>query len=277
MFPVLFSIGPITIKTFFVLLLIGFFISGFIFWRKGREEHYEIMELFDGFLLSALAGIIIARSIHILFNLNHFGLDIFKWFNFISNPGFNLLVGVFAAGLYLYKFSIKKKWDPFEVLDFWVTSVSLGLFLNYLGLFFEGVGYGYQTNMPWGVVFPQLIDPHHPTQLYTALFYLLLYFFIARVEYSYRTFSWYRYGKKTAQTGFLVSMFFIFSAIFNFFVSFLRPSVFEFFGVNFDILLSIALLIVGLFLLYYRSGRPLPFPVKRKPKPARTKLEQIGE
>ena len=131
--------------------------------------------------------------------------------------------------------------------------------------------------MPWGVVFPQLIDPHHPVQLYMAIFYLVLYFYLSKVEYSYRTFSWYRYGKKTAQTGFLASMFLILIAVFNFVISFFRPVSFELYGFNFDLIISSALFIAGLFLLYSRSGRPLPLPIKRKPKPVRTKLENLNE
>jgi len=277
MFPVLFSIGSVTIKTIGVFLFLAFFTSSFIFWRKGREEHYEILELFDGFILSSFFGLVAARVFHILLNIGNFGFDIFKWFNLYENPGSNLMIGVVVASFYLHQFAVKKKWDLFEVLDFWVTSISLGLSINFLGLFFEGVGYGYSTNMPWGVVFPQLIDPHHPVQLYTALFYLLLYFYLSRVEYSYRTFAWYRHGKKTAQTGFLTSTFLILIATFNFFVSFLRPASIIFYDLNVDLVISLVIFISGLFLLYARSGRPLPLPVKRKPKPVRTKLENLSE
>lgn len=277
MFPVLFSIGSVSVKTMSLFLLLGFFISSFIFWRKGKEEHYEILELFDGFLLSSFFGLIAARVTYVLMNISKLGFDFFKWFDIFRNPGFNLIVGIAVASFYLHRFAVKKKWDSFEVLDFWVTSVSIGLSINYFGLFFEGVGYGNPTNMPWGVVFPQLIDPHHPVQLYTAFFYLALYFYLSRVEYSYRTFSWYRYGKKTAQTGFLVSVFLILVAIFNFIISFFRPVSFEFYGFNFDLILSITLFVTGLFLLYARSGRSLPLPIKRKPKPVRTKLENISE
>jgi phosphatidylglycerol---prolipoprotein diacylglyceryl transferase len=277
MFPILFSIGPVVIRTMSLFLFLGFFISSFIFWRKGREEHYETLELFDGFVLSSFFGLIAARVFHILLNINNFGFDIFKWFNMYKNPGFNLMIGLIVASFYLYRFALIKKWDLFEVLDFWVTSISLGLAINFLGLFFEGVGYGYPTNMPWGIIFPQLIDPHHPVQLYTAIFYLLLYFYLSRVEYSYRTFAWYRHGKKTAQTGFLTSTFLILIAIFNLFVSFLRPVSISFYGFNLDLLLSISIFIVGLSLLYYRSGRPVPLPIKRKPKAMRTKLENLSE
>ena len=104
-----------------------------------------------------------------------------------------------------------------------------------------------------------------------------MYFYLSRVEYKYRTFSWYRHGKKTAQTGFLASVFLISVSVFNFLISFLRPATFVFYGINIDLVVSTGVFIVGLFLLYYRSGRPLPLPINRKPKAVRTKLENLSE
>lgn len=277
MFPILFSIGSFSIKTASVLLYLGFFVTSFIFWRKGREEHYEIIELFDGFFLSSFFGLITARFAHILLNLNYFGFDILKWLDFVNFPGTNLIIGVVVASFYLHQFAIRKKWDSFEVLDFWVTSVSVGLMIYFIGMFFEGVGYGYPTTMPWGVVFPQLIDPHHPVQIYTAVFYLIMFFYLSKVEYKYRTFSWYRYGKKTAQTGFLASVFLIAVAVFNFFIAFFKPTTLDFFGLNLDLLINSGVFISGVFLLYYRSGRQIPLPFKRKTKVVRTRLENLGE
>ncbi len=277
MFPVLFTIGSFSLKTSAVMFLLAIFISSFIFWRKGKEEYYDTLELFDGFVLSTFFGVLAARIAFVLLNINLFGLDLLKWFDVINHRGFNLIVGIAVASFYLHQFAVEKKWDAFEVLDFWVTSIALGLSINFVGLFFEGVGYGNSTQMPWGVVFPQLIDPHHPIQLYTAIFYAYMYVYLFRVEYKYRTFSWYRYGKKTAQTGFLVSMFLIYVALFSFFMTFLRPAALEIYGLNIDSVISICLLICGICLLYYRSGRQIPLPFHRRPKAVRTKLEDLGE
>ena len=111
MFPVLFSIGSLTVKTMSLFLFLGFFISSFIFWRKGKEEHYEAIELFDGFLLSSFFGLVSARAAYVLMNIGSLGFDIFKWFDMIRNPGFNLIIGIAVASFYLYRFSIKKKWE----------------------------------------------------------------------------------------------------------------------------------------------------------------------
>jgi prolipoprotein diacylglyceryltransferase len=68
MFPILFTIGQFHLRTAAVLGVIGFFLSGFVLWRKAREEHYSEAQLFDGFLLSTAAAFIFGRLGHIALN-----------------------------------------------------------------------------------------------------------------------------------------------------------------------------------------------------------------
>lgn len=277
MFPVLFSIGPVSFKTITLFILLSFFLASFIFWRKGKEEHYSQADIFDSFLLSTLIGTVVARAVFIIFNFNIFGLRILNWFDLTEYPGINLIAGLVAAAFYMYKRAVKNKWDKFEVLDFWVTSISLGLSIYYLGTFFDGTGYGFATKLPWGVAFSQLVEPHHPIQMYFSLFYLALYFYLSKVEYSYRTFTWYRHGKKTAQTGYLTSFFLVSVAVFTFIMSLIKPATIEFMGINFDMVISVLLAFFGTSLLYNRSGRTFPLFASKKPKPVRTKLENLNE
>lgn len=277
MFPTLLKLGPIELRTISLFVVLSFFLASFIFWRKGREEHYSEADIFDSFILSALIGSLVARAVFIVFNFNTYGFNLLSWFDLRNYPGINLIAGLAAAAIYIYKTSVKNKWDEFEVLDFWVTSVSLGLAVYSVGTFFDGTGYGFSTRLPWGVVFPALIEPHHPVQIYFTLFYIALYFYLFKVEYSYRTFTWYRHGKKTAQTGFLTSMFLIAVGVFTFIMAFFKPATLEFLGINFDMVISLLAGLFGVAILYSRSGRNIPLLSSRKPKPVRTKLENLNE
>lgn len=277
MFPILVSLGPIEIHTVSLFIFLGFFLSSFVFWRKGREEHYSEAEFFDGFLVAALIGAVVARMVFVLFNIGSIGWNPVNWFDVLRFPGLNLIAGLAAATFYMYRYSVQNKWDAFEVLDFWVTSIALGLGVYALGTFFDGTGYGYGTNLPWGVVFPQLVEPHHPVQLYFAMFYFALYVYLAKVEYSYRTFTWYRHGKKTALTGFLTSVFLIAVSAFTLIMSGLKPATLELLGINFDAVLSLLLTVFGVVLLFARSGRAIPLPFQKKVRPQTTKLEKLHE
>jgi prolipoprotein diacylglyceryltransferase len=255
MFPVLFSFGPFELRTLSVFLVVAFLTSSFIFWRKGREEHYNEGEFFDGFILASLIGFVAGRIGFIALNYERFGLAVLHWLDIFAYPGINGSIGLLCATFYLYHFAQKNKWDVFEVLDFWVLSLASGLTLGYIGLFFDGTAVGKATTLPIGLVFPGLIESHHPAQLYAALFFLCISIYLGRVEYRYRSFEWYRSGKKTAQTGFLVSIFLIAASLFFFLISWVKPPVFSISGIDIDRILALVAFVVGVILLYTRSGR----------------------
>ncbi len=261
MFPVLFAYGPFELRTLSLFMTLAFIVAAFIFWRKGREEHYGEGEFFDGFILASLMGFVAGRIGFIVLNYDRFGMSILKWIDVFLFPGVNGLLALAVASLYLYRFAQQNKWDIFEVMDFWVLSLVGGLTLTYIGLFFDGTAVGSPTSLPVGIVFSGLVEPHHPAQLYAAAFFLILGIYLNRVEYRYRTFEWYRAGKKTAQTGFLVSVSLIAISFFYFVLSWLKPPVFAVAGIDIDRILALVGFIVGIFLLYMRSGRSL---AKRK-------------
>ncbi len=258
MLPLLFSLGPLKLHTLNLFLVLAFLSVAFLFWRKGREEHYEESQLFDGFLLSTLFGLVAGRVGFILLHLAEVGTQPLKWLDVISYPGVNLFVGLLGAGIYMYRFALKQKWDVYEIMDFWVLAVSFGLGLMWVGLFFDGSSFGNPTQLPWGLVFPGVFDKHHPVQAYFALFFFVLSWYLNWVEYRYRTFTWYRAGKNTAQTGFLTSVFIIGLGIFSFVVAWLRPAQFTVNGWSLDPLIYLLITGVGIWLLWKRSGRALP-------------------
>jgi prolipoprotein diacylglyceryltransferase len=242
-----------------LFLVLAFLFSGFIFWKRGKEEHYKEEVIFDGFLLTGIFGVLAARLGFIILNPNIFGLSLFKWLDFMSYPGFNGVIGLIFMALYLYRFAKKNKWDGYEILDFWSLASSLGLAILHIGLFFDSGSFGVVTKLPIGVIFPGSFEPRHPVQLYYALFYFALFAYLQWSEWQYRSFEWYRYGKKTAQTGFLLAMTMILAGIGQVLLSFLKQTPVMAFGVNLELVTGFLAFILGIIILYLRSGRELPF------------------
>jgi phosphatidylglycerol---prolipoprotein diacylglyceryl transferase len=259
MFPELFRIGSVVIATKSIFLVLAFLTTAFMFWRKAREEHYHEEQVFDAFLLSVLVGMVMGRVGFVLFHIEEFSTQIWRAFDIVGRPGSVFEVGLIAATLYLFRFARQKKWDAFEVLDFWFLSVAVGMVLIHIGNFFAGVGFGYETSLPWGVVFPGVFQKHHPLQIYTALFFTGLGVYLSWAEYHYRTFTWYRAGKKTAQTGFLTSVFMIAVGAYFLATLFIRPKLYIWGQIPADIITAMSVLIIGLLLLYNRSGRTVFF------------------
>lgn len=263
MFPTIFNIGPFHLQTLSVFQALAFFSCALVFWRRAKEESYSEARVFDGFLLSFIVGWLSGRIGYVLVNLDQFGWDILKWLNVIYYPGIQLLLALLGATLYLYFYAKKQKWDAFEILDWWSQSLAMGLIWLYIGYFFAGVLFGNVTQMPWGIVFPGVFEPHHPTQLYFVLFLLMMYKFLSWLEYNYRTFGWYRSGKKTAQTGFLFIVFLISYGLFSLFMIFFQPPQFQIGELTFDSLVYLFLIVCGLYLMLMRANRSL-FSLKEK-------------
>lgn len=264
MFPVLFSIGPIMISTMGVLAALGFLATGFVFWRKGKEEHYVENELFDSFLLSVLWGLLWSRVGFIILHFNNFGLNPLKWLDFSAYPGMIPLVGLLMGLLLLASRAKKEKWDVFEVLDFAVMGIACGFIFIWLGAFFDGTNVGNPTRLPWGMQFQSLYDRRHPIQIYGLILYALLFAFLAWVEPRYRTFNWYRDKKHSAQTGFLFCVGCMVYGLIGMLFTLISPAQFVIFGFPFDLPIRVIIFFYGLLLLYTRTGRSL-LPA-RKPK-----------
>lgn len=259
MLPILFELPFIRIKSLTLLAFLAVFFSAFTFWRKGREEHYNTFDIFDAFLLSGLVGFIVGRIVFVIFHWASFSSNIFNIVNIIDKPGNEPLIVLTAAVWFLYRYAAKAKWDAFEILDFYVTAISLGMIFIYAGFFLDGSYGGTFTNLPWGVITLGTFEKTHPAQLYSLLYYLFAYIYLSRVEYVYRTLEWYRSGKKTAQSGFLFSTFLIFTALFHLLTGPTRlPGIFLS-GVVLDYFIYLAMLLFGLILLYVRSGRSFHF------------------
>jgi prolipoprotein diacylglyceryltransferase len=259
MLPILFELPFFKIKSLTVLAFLALFFSAFVFWRKGREEHYNTFEIFDAFLLSGLFGFMIGRIFFVISHWANFSQNIFGIFNIVEKSGNMPFVALAAAVLFLYRYANKHKWDAFEILDFYVTAISLGMVFIYIGFFLDGSYGGTFTNLPWGIITIGTFEKTHPAQLYAFLYYLLAYIYLSKIEYVYRTLEWYRSGKKTAQSGFLFSTFLIMTATFHLLTETVRLPGLFIANISLDYFIYLAMLLFGLILLYRRSGRTFSF------------------
>ncbi len=261
MFPTLFALGPLTLQTATLCTFLAVVSALYVFWRKGREEHYEERQLFDTFFLSGLVGLLVARISFILLHAADFGFSLSKWLDLGLYPGMIGKVGLLAATLVLLRQAKHYKWDVFEVLDFWILSLTTGFVFLFLGFFFDGSGMGVPTSLPVGIVFPSVVEPHHPVQLYATLFFIGLSWYLWTAEKKYRMFRWYRASKTGAETGFLVGVFSIAAGFFFTLLSFITPAVLVLAGIGWDWLMFMLLMLFGFVVIFIRSGRTL---VKRK-------------
>jgi len=86
--------------------------------------------------------------------------------------------GLLGVMLALYLLSRKLNKSYWDVTDFLVPFVPIGLGLGRLGNFINGELWGRVTDVPWGMVFTHVgSQPRHPSQLYEALLEGVVLFF----------------------------------------------------------------------------------------------------
>ena len=181
--PVAFSIGPIAVRWYGLMYLLGFvlfvllgrmrarrsFLTG---WRASDVDDMLFYGVFGVILGGRLGYVLFYKP---LYYAAH-PLEIFAvWQGGMSFHGGFL--GVLVA-LWVFARVRRKRW--LEVSDFVAPLCPLGLAVGRLGNFINGELVGRVTDVPWAMVFPQVDNlPRHPSQLYqfalegVALFVIL--------------------------------------------------------------------------------------------------------
>jgi prolipoprotein diacylglyceryltransferase len=239
------------------LLLIGMMGAWYWFWRKGNEEHFSEWVVSDALLVSALAGIVGARLGYIIFHWSDIGFSLWHWIDIIHYPGLWFTSGLVVALAAISRFALKHKLDVWEVWDFLALAMSWFFGWWWLSRFVVGGGAGLATKLPWGIIFPQRVEPAHPLALYAAPFYFLLWRYLVWAEPRYRFFLWYRSKKRTARTGFLLAIFLIVSSALQFGLGWLQPPFLVVRHIDVNQVIQGLIFCLGCGLLYVRSGRTI--------------------
>jgi phosphatidylglycerol:prolipoprotein diacylglycerol transferase len=177
MYPELFSIGPLTLHTYGLLIAIGLVVGIIVAGRIGRLQGIEFQKIMDMGLIIIITGIIGSRLAYVIINFSYYKtypLDIFK----LWNGGLVFSGGLIAVLLMMVWYAKKSGYSLWQLGDLWAPAAAVGQAIGRIGCFMAGCCYGKPTDIPWGVVFtdprslvPQdmLNIPLHPTQLYSSL------------------------------------------------------------------------------------------------------------
>jgi len=180
--PIAFSVGPLAVRWYGLMYLVGF-AGGF--WLGTRRIAQNLAPVsraqFDDLLFLAVLGVILGGRLgYVLFYkpgyyLSH-PLEIFA----IWQGGMSFHGGFLGVLLAMVLFARNRNIQWLALMDFIAPLVPPGLAFGRIGNFINGELWGRPTDVPWGMVFPQVDNiPRHPSQLYefalegVALFALL--------------------------------------------------------------------------------------------------------
>ena len=167
--PVAFSIGPLHVHWYGLMYLLGFASAWFL--ARWRVKHYKLdwtAEQISDLIFFAALGVIIGGRVGYMFFYDTPQLISQPWSLFkIWEGGMSFQGGLLGVGIALLFFAHKVKKPFWDVADFIVPLVPLGLAAGRAGNFINGELWGRVTDVPWGMVFPNVdSQPRHPSQLY---------------------------------------------------------------------------------------------------------------
>jgi prolipoprotein diacylglyceryl transferase len=188
--PEIFSIGPIHLRYYGVLMVGGFVAAYFLVRSMFRREQLP-PELLESLSLTTVLSIIIgARLGHVFFYepadyVAHPWEIVKVWNGGLASHG--AAVGILLG---TWWWSRKHKKSYLWTLERIVITVPLAGALVRIGNLMNSEIYGGVTTLPWGFIFERNYEtlPHHPTQIYEALAYVAIFGVL-----------WYLYTKKFAR------------------------------------------------------------------------------
>lgn len=193
--PIAFSIGSLDIAWYGISWALALLVALWIFSRMVKREGLNPQLVDSGFLFGVFATIIGSRLGHCLFYepqeyfLHPFMSD-FPWIKLLDIRGGGMASHGAAIGLLigLWLFARKWKFPYIWILDRVAVMVPLSGALVRLGNLMNSEIYGDPTTLPWGFIFVQNGEtmPMHPTQLYEAGAYVLIFLLLAHLYWRTR-------------------------------------------------------------------------------------------
>lgn len=172
--------GPFAIHSYGLAIAIGVLIFTYLVKRDSRFKNLDLENNFISIMLvGTIAAIIGGRLLFFFYQPEFFESPL----NIISfwEPGFSILGSIIAV---LFTVPLYLKYLQIPIVPFFdLIAIYAPLLqsISRIGCFFAGCCYGIPTTKPWGIVYTDtgsaapLYMCVHPTQIYSAIFLLLIF------------------------------------------------------------------------------------------------------
>lgn len=248
--PDLFHLGPLTVRWYGLLFASGF-VFGYIILTNAFKREKIPQKLLDSLTTYMVIGTVVgARLGHCLFYEPSYYLSnplrILKvWEGGLASHG--AAIGILFA---IWLFSRKYKKPYLWTVDRVVIVVALAGFFIRMGNLMNSEIYGIETSLPWGFIFERWGEsiPKHPTQIYEALSYLLIFGML---------YIFYRKKWPALKDGYIFGLFLISLFTVRFFIEFIKESQVSFEDtmlLNMGQILSIPFVLLGVYLLVRKNN-----------------------
>ncbi|MBI4761562.1 MAG: prolipoprotein diacylglyceryl transferase [Chloroflexota bacterium] len=182
-----FSIGPLFVRFYGIILMTGAVAGAFLARREAKRRGYDPEIVWDIFVYLLVGGIIGARLWHILTPSPSTGVTAAWYFSHpldalaVWKGGLGIPGAIIGGLIALYLYSRKTGINFAEWTDIGAPGLALGQAIGRWGNFFNQELYGAPTSLPWKLYIdpahrlPGYLDVeyYHPLFLYEALWNLM--------------------------------------------------------------------------------------------------------
>jgi phosphatidylglycerol:prolipoprotein diacylglycerol transferase len=197
-YPELFSVGPLNVYSYGVLLAVSYLLGLWLAMRRAKRWGLDSARVLDLGIYIIIAALVGAKLLLLVVDFEQFR----------QAPGELLSLarsgGVFYGGLILaiavaFWYIAKHRMPFWTTCDVFAPGIALGHVTGRLGCLAAGCCYGRPTSVPWAITFTNplaaanvgtpLNIPLHPTQLYEAGAELLILVLLLATERKGRPFA----------------------------------------------------------------------------------------
>jgi phosphatidylglycerol:prolipoprotein diacylglycerol transferase len=180
--PVAFSIGPISVRWYGLMYVVGIAVGLLVAWPYARSKGFTQSQLEKVVYWSIPAGLVGARLYYVIQQpLGPYLSEPWRILAFWEG-GMAFYGAIFAVVIVLLIAGWRLKISILRLLDVAALFAVVGQFFGRIGNFINGDVIGYPTNLPWGVVYanhnsfaPRHDIAYHPAAVYEALINIILF------------------------------------------------------------------------------------------------------
>jgi len=235
MHPILFTIGPITIYSYGVMLATAVLVC--TYFLSLDASHYSISQdvAYDLVFWCMLWGIIGARIFYVFIEWSYFSVNLLE-IPMLQKGGLAWQGGFLGGTLAGVWFARRKKLSLRPLLDLAAPYIALGQSIGRIGCFLNGCCYG--KPVAWGIYYPVHQARLYPTQLFECAGLFIIFLILKKAQ------------AKPHQAGFIFVFYLWLAAIERFVVEFYRADhVTYWLGLSLAQYVALSVLVTGLILM----------------------------
>ena len=148
--PEVFSIGPLSIKWYGLLIAVGLLLGAIYANKRSKEFGINQDKFIDVLVIGTIGSIIFARAYYVIFSWDMFKDDILSAFK-IWEGGIAIYGSIIGALLVGGLAARAKKMKVMPLIDLTLNSFLIGQAVGRWGNFVNIEAFGSNTTMPWGM------------------------------------------------------------------------------------------------------------------------------